>query len=259
LLCNLFCYQLYADYSISAQKSASINNADKIITLTQNVEIKNDDFIFKSNEAIINYKNFDNISNNIKNNNLINLIKITALGDIQVSFAKSKIYGDKYIYNIPKKAMILQSLTNNPVKYQGETLQLDAKKQIEYQQDENILVARGNPKIITTQNKNNYILNAQLISAKLNDEKNDIIYAQAFDKIKLNSNNYIITGNYAIFDKKNNIITIEDNVKLTDGNTNLTGCQILVNLNTGLADVVPCDSQSGFKTTITTDKYKKND
>lgn len=259
---------LHANYTISATKNAIINAQLKTITLNENVQIKNDAFTFNSQNAMINYVNFQNVGKNLKAENFMNFTRIAANGNVSVIMGNSIINADSYVYDILQKAMVLKSNTSNPVTYSGEKMKLTATKQFEYQEQDNILVARGRPKLILHNNKNtnnkdtknkqapHYTLVSNLISAKLNNEKNDIIFLQAFDKLVLTSDNYIITGDYGVFDKNTNIIVIQDNINLSDGKSDLSGCKIIIDLNTEQTKLIPCDLDKGFQSEIKKDKYK---
>ncbi len=233
---------LCAKYIITADDLASIDSKNTNIELHKNVIIKNKDNIFYADYANIKYINFNNIANNLKQKSFINFTKISAKGNVKIILKNSYAIADEFIYDIPKKIMLLRSFNKNTI-YKNENITLTAKKQIEYQEEDNILVARGKPKLIS-QNKNNinqnYTIYADLMTAQLNSEKNNIEYAQAFDKVKFIHQNTIAKGNYALFDAKSNTILLKDNVKLQNKDSTILACELTINIDTGATDIIPC-------------------
>jgi LPS export ABC transporter protein LptC len=191
------------------------------------------------------YTSLNNIKTNIKNQNLSNFKRIFANGNFILKLENGFLKGDTYIYEAEKKIMIVRS-KDKPSTYEDDSIKVKVFDRFEFLENKNLVVLRGNP-IVEFKEKNNkqgYIFKANLIYGKLNNERNEIQYMEAFDNVKLTMNpDTIISGNYAYYDKIHNLITIEDNIVVKNSSGITTGCKIIIDTEKEITKLIPCGNK----------------
>ena len=239
---------LIAKTVITTDGNIDLDQDIKIITLNNNVLIHNIDNNFKvvGNKAIILYNSLDKLKDNISKEDYSNFKKITIEGNLSITTETSIITGDEYIYDVAKKIMVIRSYNKNST-YKDANIKAEVKDRFEYQEEANIVVLRGSPTIefINDKSNNKQIFKANIIYGKLNEEKTDISYVEAFDNIEvILADSSKITGKYAYYSNKDDLLTIEDNVTISHNGSKSEVCKIIVNTKTEQSKIIPCGKNS---------------
>jgi len=248
---NLYKYDIFNEIYFRTTKNIFINNKNKTVFADSpffgwRANIKYSADSFKAN--YINVGNFKN-SKNV----LDNFSRIEMADNVRVYNSKNNglLQGDKYIYDVLKKIMVLTS--KGLTTYEDDNYFLSVQDRIEFNVGDNTAVARGNPHL-TTKNENgkNYDITAKLAYAQLEPISKNILYAEIFDNIVVKSyDNSTISANYGYLDYVENILYLEDNVKIRDSQDNIIeSCKLILDIASGNTKLVKCDDQTGFQATI---------
>lgn len=243
------------------QGEVSIATGTKIINVPESFQIDTDKFQLLANNLVAKYITLKNIGDNLKAKSLSNFQTIDM--DKVIFYNKpdnGKLMGDTFLYRQAKHIMVLQS--KGYTTYQSDTYYLEVKDRLEFQENKNIAVARGNNLLRAYDPKTKkltYKIYADLMYFKLNAEQNDILYAEAFDNIRVNTATAYVTSSYAYLDKKASMLYMEDNVKIRYDNNMVPACRVVVDLKKNDTQVIPCNSAGYLKGTIKVKDIEKNE
>jgi lipopolysaccharide export system protein LptA len=239
-----------ANFSITADGDAHIQEDKGVLVINKNIVINYMDNIIKTNSLVVNFHNLDNVSDNLKKQSFINFKTIEATNPFVFYTSKQGVLkGSRYFFNVAKNIMIVTS-TSKYITYEDKTVMMYAKQRLEYQVDKHLGVLRGSPKIILKDS--NSVIYSNLITAQLDENNHTLLHMEAFDKVYIIlANKSRIRGNYAYYDAKKNSISVEDNVSLNNDSGILKACRIIIDVLTGDSEVIPCKNQENFNTKVT--------
>ncbi len=228
---------------ISAKGNLVFDLLNKIIITNDTFHLQISNLNISAKEAKIWYINFDNLEYNLRNNLYSNFKRIELNDNITIKFNDSVLTADQYINDTAKNIMILRS-KNNIVKYENPKIILTSNQRFEYLYKNNLLVARGKPVfyIKNSANEISYQISQDIISATI-DNNNKIQKVESFDNITIKYQNTIIKADYVKYDSDFSTIIAEDNINIIEGNTNLTGCSLIINLKNNNTRLIPCENQ----------------
>jgi len=243
------------------QGEVQIATGTKIINVIEPFQLDTDKFQLIANNVRAKYITLKNIGDNLKAKSLSNFQTIDMEKVIFYNKPDNgKLIGDTFLYRQDKHIIILQS--KDYTTYQSDTYYLEVKDRLEFQENKNIAVARGKNLLRAYDPKTKkltYKIYADLMYFKLNKEQNDIVYAEAFDNIKVNTTTAYVTSNYAYLDKKASMLYMEDNVKIRYDNNMVPACRVVVDLKKNDTQVIPCNSSGYLEGTIKVKDIKKNE
>ena len=158
------------------------------------------------------------------------IFRIDADTNVRIKTPRQTALGNKGVYLLEKGMLVL---TGNP-KLITETDIISAGDSLEFWEDKNVAVARGNA--IAQRGKRR--LRADILTAHLRKNKkgdNEIHIIEAFKNVVVSTENEIVRAKSGIYDIKTGIIKVYDDVRITRDDDQLNGSAGEVNLNTGIS------------------------
>lgn len=235
------------NFEFNTDGNLEINQSTKTISTDSTYLIKNNNQQFSSSSLKIWYQD-------LKKLDLNHINRIEAKGNVFIrSEENTTIKADRYVYSLPSKVHVLIA-GKHPIVYKNKLNTLIAKDRIEHFLDKNIIVIRGNPKIIGKMNlesNSEYTFSAQLINVQLDNtitpnysKNNNLIFVEAVNNVIFIQNNTRVTSNYAIYYKETEQIEFYNNVKFNSNGATLFACSAIYNLTLGYGKIVPCSDKS---------------
>ena len=166
------------------------------------------------------------------------IIRLDAEGNVRISSPGETAYGDRGVYDMENAILVL---TGKAVRLVTESDEITADKQIEYWENKQMVVARGNAMAVRGDKR----LGADILSAYFRqdkDGKSRIYRIEAFDDVKVITANDIATGERGVYNVETGIATLTGSVKITRGGNQLSGCVAEVNMNTNVSKLYGCAS-----------------
>ncbi len=249
---SLYNKDLFIKNYLRTTGNIEVDNIARTIMLDSSFFGFKDQFKFSAEIFKANYLKLEGFKDS--GNAFDNFSRIEMDENVRIYNSKSNglTTGDKYIYDVIKNIMIITS-RDKLTKYEDKTYIITVKDRFEFNTDTHIAVARGKPHLVSknTNNEKSYDIKADLAYAKLKDNTNEIEYAEIFDNIVIESNDgSLIYADYGYLDYLENILYLEDNVKIINKDSVLESCKIILDIKTGLTKLVRCDDQESFRTTI---------
>jgi lipopolysaccharide export system protein LptA len=176
-----------------------------------------------------------------KDGNRNDITRIDAEGNVRIVSADEKAFGDKGVYDVEKGILVLSGRKVRLVTPQDE---ITADRQIEYWEQRQLAVARGNA-FATREDKR---LRADVLTAhfrKGKDGKSRAHLVEAFDNVYIVTADETVLADRGVYNVETGIATLTGSVKITRGPNQLNGCNAEVNMNTGVSRLLACPGGSG--------------
>ncbi len=219
------------------------NQKEQKITMHKNATAKTPSYELKADTIEALYKGEDK-----------QIYKIFANNNVNIKSATETITTDKMIYDIDKERIDLFSETT-PTTLSSADSKVIAKDEITYFKNKNYATAKN----AEIQHSDRVLFSDDIkITFEKIDGKNQVKLINAKGNIKLIDGEEELFGDTAEYNPKNGYATIEGNVYFKKGSdANLSGGKIVYNMNTGIAKILPKDTNSkvsGIFSTKTTAK-----
>ncbi len=162
--------------------------------------------------------------------------RLDAYGNVRIKTAQETAYGKKAIYQIDEGVMVL---SGGRVRLVTPTDEIFADKQIEYWENKQMAVARGNALAVRANKR----LRADVLAAYFRIDKqgeNKLYRIDAFDRVKIVTDTDTATSDRAVYNVESGIATLTGSVKLVRGQNVLRGCSAEINLNDGVSKLYSC-------------------
>lgn len=167
--------------------------------------------------------------------------RLDALGKVRIKTLGETAYGDKAVYQVDKKILVL---SGGKVRLVAGNDEITADKQLEYWENKQMAVARGNAFAVRAGKR----LKADVLAAYFRTDKkgeNRLYRVDAFDRVKIVTEQNTATSNRGVYNVESGIATLTGAVKLVRGKNILTGCSAEVNLNSGISKIFSCPASTG--------------
>lgn len=162
--------------------------------------------------------------------------KVEAIGGVVITSPNGKVYGDRGVYDVPSKVMVL---TGNNLKLETETDTVTARDSLEYWEAKDLAVARGDAEARRVDPKDGKvnIIKAEVMTANFYDNagKKDLRVVDAYEAVEIMTPCEYAVGDRARYLVPEQIAILTGNVKITRGNNQLNGDEAEVNLVTGIS------------------------
>ena len=168
------------------------------------------------------------------------IFRLDAEGHVRISSPGETAYGDRGVYDLENAILVL---SGKGVRLVTESDEITADRQLEYWENKQMVVARGNA-FATRGDKR---LGADILSAYFRKDKNGkskIYRVEAFYGVKVVTANDTATGDRGVYNVKTGIATLTGSVKITRGGNQLNGCVAEVNMNTNISKLFGCGSRA---------------
>ncbi len=159
--------------------------------------------------------------------------RIDADGNVRIASPRQTAHGDKAVYDVGKGVLVL---TGN-VRLVTETDRITARDSLEYWENRNLAVARGNAVAVRGDRR----LAADVLAAHFKKDQagvSKVHEIEAFDNVLISSPEEIVRAEYGIYNVETGIATLTGSVKITRGDSQLNGARAQVNLNTGVSTLL---------------------
>lgn len=171
------------------------------------------------------------------------LYRLEAVGNVSIVNGNQHALGEKAFYDIDQSVFVI--LGSNISLVSGAA-QLTAHERIEYWQNKNMAVARGNA--VATQDKNR--LAADSMVAYFSPQAGGSLDVQRLDasgNVKVQSNAGLAQSASATYDLSTGLATMHGDVKLTQGPNQLNGDYAEMNTKTGISRMLSSKDGTGAK------------
>ncbi len=164
--------------------------------------------------------------------------RLDALGNVRIKTPKETATGQQAIYQVDLGVLVL---SGGKVRLVTQTDTITADKQLEYWENKQMAVARGNAYAV----RENKRLKADVLAAYFKPDKqgdSKLYRVDAFDRVTIVTDQDTATSERGVYNVESGIATLTGSVKLTRGENVLNGCRAVVNLNTGISNLYSCPS-----------------
>jgi len=169
--------------------------------------------------------------------------RLDAFGQVRIESPSEIAYGDHAIYSAEQRVLVIDGKN---VRLESGDDVITAQKQLEYWENKNMAVARGNARAIRGKKK----LQAEVLVAYTREDKSGktkVYRVDAFDKVRIITLEETATADRGIYNVESGIATLVGSVKLVRGENVLKGCRAEVNLNTGVSNLFGCKGSSNVR------------
>jgi len=166
--------------------------------------------------------------------------RLDAIGKVRIKTLGETAYGDKAVYQVDKKILVL---SGGKVRLVSGNDEITADNQLEYWENKQMAVARGNAFAVRADKR----LKADVLAAYFRTDKkgeNKLYRVDAFDRVKIVTEQNTATSNRGVYNVESGIATLTGSVKLVRGKNVLTGCSAEVNLNSGISKIFSCPAST---------------
>ena len=168
--------------------------------------------------------------------------RLEAEGHVRIKSPGETAYGDFGVYEMSQAVLVLRSNPGKRVKLVTAEDEVTADQQLEYWEAKHLAVARGNALAVHEGKQ----LRANILTAHFannKDGKSRIQRVEAFDNVRITTEDDVVTSDRAVYNVDSGIVTLFGSVKITRGANQLNGCEAEVNLNTGKSKLKSCSSE----------------
>ncbi len=169
--------------------------------------------------------------------------RLDAEGSVEIKSPSETVYGDLAIYDVINGVLIVRG---DDVRFIAGLDTITAKKQLEYWEQKQMAVARGDAVAV----RGDKTLYADvLVSHFRRDEKDEtsVYRVDAYDNVRIVTALDTVTAQRGVYDVPTGVATLTGSVKIIRGQNILTGCRAKVNLNTGVSKLSACEDGSGTR------------
>ena len=162
--------------------------------------------------------------------------RLDALGHVRIVSPTQEGIGEQAIYDVDNAVLILSGAKP---RFRSGSDEIIAERQIEYWEQKQMAVARGN----ATATREDRTLRAETLAAyfrKDADGKNSVFRVDAFDRVRIRTTTETATGDRGVYNVESGIATLTGSVKVERENNVLTGCRTEVNLMTNVSKMFAC-------------------
>lgn len=168
------------------------------------------------------------------------IIRLDAEGNVRISSPGETAYGDRGVYDMANAILVL---SGRGVRLVTASDTITADKQLEYWENKQMVVARGNALAARGDKR----LGADVLTAYFRRDKNGkskVYRIEAFDDVEVITASDIATGDRGVYNVETGIATLTGSVKITRGGNQLNGCVAEVNMNTNVSKLFGCAAKA---------------
>ena len=158
-----------------------------------------------------------------------NIDQLTAEGHVHITDPRQQVFGDRAVYDFDKKVAVV---TGDNLKYVTEKDVVTAKDSLEYYEDKNMAVARGNAKALhDKRHVEGDVLTAHFTQTPAGQTEMSDMTAEGH--VTVITDNDVSRGDHAVYDVKRNAAVLTGHVRVTRGETQLSGDRAEVDFSKG--------------------------
>ena len=186
--------------------------------------------------------------------------QLEAEGNVVITTATDRAEGDRAIHDIDQAVMVL---TGNNLRLTSPDNVLTARDSVEYWPQKRMAVARGDAVVVT---KDDRRVRADVLVAYFREAPTETTTSvrppagraapeaspasgsnldrvEAFGRIEIRTPTEVVRGDTGVYTPPNSIARLLGNVRIVRGDNTLTGCEAIVNMETGISRLVACPNE----------------
>ncbi|HYE48445.1 MAG TPA: LptA/OstA family protein [Azospirillaceae bacterium] len=162
-------------------------------------------------------------------------------GNVEIRSPKQQAYGDRGVYDVDKEVAVL---TGDNLRLVTETDTVTAKDALEYWRGRNLIVARGDAVAVRGDNR---VRADQLVGLLQENAEGQLEMTRidAQGAVVISTPKEVARGAAGTYDVKGQLATLNGDVKVTRGQSQLNGSAAEVNLATGVSRMLAGQQQGG--------------
>jgi lipopolysaccharide export system protein LptA len=182
--------------------------------------------------------------------------RLEAEGTVVITTATDRAEGDRAIYDMDQAVMVL---TGRNLRLTSPDNVLTARDSVEYWPQRRIAVARGDAVVVTKDDKR---VRADVLVAHFREAPNEagaprpqparpaaenapgsdsnLEKVEAFGRVEIRTPTEVVRGDTGVYTPPNGLARLLRNVTIVRGDNTLTGCEAIVNMQTGISQLVAC-------------------
>lgn len=157
------------------------------------------------------------------------IFRIDADANVTITQGETQAIGDKGVYHVERKVAVL---VGEDLKLIGEEATITAEESLEYWEERQLAVARGDATIFQEGNR----LVADILTAYIRpgeDGKTEITRIDALGGVHISTGQEIVRGAEGVYNVPEEVATVCGSVKITRGENQLNGECAVVDMKTG--------------------------
>ena len=183
--------------------------------------------------------------------------RLEAEGNVVITTATDRAEGDSAIYDLDQAVMVL---TGRNLRLTSPDNVLTAQDSVEYWPEKRMAVARGDAVVVT---KDDRRVRADVLVAYFREAPTEPVAApspqptrgagagtpgqgsnlekvEAYGRVEIRTPEEVVRGDTGVYTPPNSIARLLGNVRIVRGDNVLTGCEAIVNMDTGISRLVAC-------------------
>ncbi len=164
--------------------------------------------------------------------------RLQAMGNVRITSPTETASGDAADYSADDQLLVLRG---RPARLETPTETLTAHDTIEYHEDRQVAMARGDVHVITQEGRT---LRADTITADFphgkrplgeQKQKMKITHLAAAGNVRIETAEEVVRGEHGTYNTETGIATLTGSVKITRGDNQINGAHAVVNLKSGVS------------------------
>jgi lipopolysaccharide export system protein LptA len=183
--------------------------------------------------------------------------RLEAEGSVVITTATDRAEGDRAIYDLDQTVMVL---TGRNLRLTSPDNVLTARDSVEYWPQRRMAVARGDAVVVTKDDKR---VRADVLVAHFREAvaqaagaprpqparpaaeaapgaDSNLEKVEAFGRVEIRTPTEVVRGDTGVYTPPNGLARLLRNVTIVRGDNTLTGCEAIVNMQTGISQLVAC-------------------
>ena len=183
--------------------------------------------------------------------------RLEAEGSVVITTATDRAEGDRAIYDMDQAVMVL---TGRNLRLTSPDNVLTARDSVEYWPQRRMAVARGDAVVVTKDDKR---VRADVLVAHFREavaqaagaprpqparpaaenapgSDSNLEKVEAFGRVEIRTPTEVVRGDTGVYTPPNGLARLLRNVTIVRGDNTLTGCEAIVNMQTGISQLVAC-------------------
>jgi lipopolysaccharide export system protein LptA len=183
--------------------------------------------------------------------------RLEAEGTVVITTATDRAEGDRAIYDLDQTVMVL---TGRNLRLTSPDNVLTARDSVEYWPQRRMAVARGDAVVVTKDDKR---VRADVLVAHFREapaqaagaprpqparpaaenapgSDSNLEKVEAFGRVEIRTPTEVVRGDTGVYTPPNGLARLLRNVTIVRGDNTLTGCEAIVNMQTGISQLVSC-------------------
>jgi lipopolysaccharide export system protein LptA len=183
--------------------------------------------------------------------------RLEAEGSVVITTTTDRAEGDRAIYDMDQAVMVL---TGRNLRLTSPDNVLTARDSVEYWPQRRMAVARGDAVVVTKDDKR---VRADVLVAHFREavaqaagaprpqparpaaenapgSDSNLEKVEAFGRVEIRTPTEVVRGDTGVYTPPNGLARLIRNVTIVRGDNTLTGCEAIVNMQTGISQLVAC-------------------